>query len=547
MPLKRHEIIFLMVIALVTVVLRLPTITFGVSAFEGADDAYVLRPALEIGSLIKLPTEFGLPDSTLFYGYGVVFRVVFEVLQFFGVTQGVHPLDDYSAYHATWPLITVRVLNILWTLLTLLLVYLCSKKLFSVKAAAAAVVLAASSWMLLEHTIHVRPDLLSAALALAVLYVSINIMLQGRQRDFIIAGVLVGIAVATKYPLVLTALIVMTAHGIHSVSNGKRGIQQFLFAKPLWIAGGIALLTFSVATPLFWPHVSDAVAQIRYEARTVHPGADGLSFFGNLHFYLTHVLHYGIGTLAAIVALIGAVLLVVKQRRVALLVLIFPVALVLVLSTHGLHWDRWLIPVIPFLAMLAGYAIAAVFNIRFVANARYGGVICGTLLIILVLVPAIVRTVRSFNSFQHEETREIAKNWFVENAFPNARIAREAYTPLLSPHFEELYLTSLGSQSGDQLAAQQIDYLISNVEQRNRFLTHPNTFPVFIEYYHAHLKHAELVFTARTDSDRNAELLVPISDWDVWKHIAILDVRRGAPIEIYAFSPAAKQWHASSY
>lgn len=540
MILKRHEIAFLLVIALVTILLRLPTITFGVSAFEGADDAYVLRPAVEIASLMQLPTEFGLPDSTLFYGYGVVFRLVFEVLQFFGVTHGVHPFDEYAAYQATWPLITVRVLNICWTLLTLLFVYLCSKKLFGEKAAAAAIVLSASSWILLEHTIHARPDLLSAALVLTVLYVSINIKQRGRQRDFIIAGLLVGISVATKYPLVLTALMVIAAHGIHSVSSGKRGIQRLLFAKPLWLAGGIALLTFSIATPLFWPHVSEAVAQIQYEARIVHPGADGLSFFGNLQFYLTHVLQYGIGTLAAIVALIGALRLSMTQRRVALIVLIFPVALVLVLSTHGLHWDRWLIPVIPFLAMLAGYAIAAVFNMRFVANARYHGVLCGSLLIFLVLAPAIVRTVRTYNSFRHEETREIAKDWFMQNALPNARVAREAYTPVLSPDFEELYLTSLGAQSDDQLAAQQIDYLISNVEQRERFLTHPNTFPVFIEYYQGHLKHAERVFTARIDPARSAELLVPISDWGVWKNITVLDVHRGSPIEIYAFSPAAK-------
>lgn len=577
----RIEWCFLGIIAAVTVGLRIPTITYGLPVFEGADDLFVVQPALEIASLIKPATQFGLPDSTLFYGYGVVFRVVFEVLDVLGLTNGAHPLDDYITYHATWPLMTVRVINIVMTVGIFILLYLCGRKLFSKSSGALAVVLAASSWILLEHTIHARPDLLSAALALGVLYTSLLIIEHSTTRNYVIAGVLVGLSIATKYPLALTGLMIIAAHGTRHAWN----IRTMFASRHLWIAGGIALLTFSIATPLFWPLLPRAIDQLRYEARSSHSGADGLSFWGNLGFYTTHVLNYGIGTLVSILAAIGGLQLLVKRRSHALLVLVFPVGLILALSLHGLHWDRWMIPVVPFIALLAGYVITtirgALSQKQADADTRprplrgrgarvsaslsaFGGAVPArpanclhhllwdrgytlglAIVAVSLIMPPIVRTTRTFNSFRHPETREIAKQWVIENAIPNASVVRESYTPFLNSSFDETLLPSLGVLNDKQLTERNVDYLISNADQRERFFNASDTFPVFIEYYDNNLKASQRVFTARVAPERNVEALTATSDWNIWNNLTTLDAQRGPTIEIYAFSESAKERHAN--
>lgn len=578
MQLARIEWLFLAVIAAVTIGLRIPTVTYGLPTFEGADDVFVLQPALEIASLIKPATQFGLPDSTLFYGYGAVFRVVFETLDAFGRTSGAHPLDDYLTHHATWPLITVRIINIATTLATFFLLYLCARKLFSKSAAMMSVLLASTSWILLEHTIHARPDLLSGALALAVLYASLRIIEQPTMRNYLVAGVLVGLSIATKYPLALTALIVIAAHGAHCEWKARAILQS----KQLWLAGGVALITFSIATPLFWPLLPRAIEQLRYEARTSHLGADGLSFWGNLRFYATHVLNYGIGTLTSILALVGALHLLVKRRSQALTVLVFPIALIIALSLHGLHWDRWMIPVVPFIALLAGYVITEITCLPRLQNrwcrqfagragmappkaeseaetlaprprrgrGRVSASACfwkvGLVAVIsLTLVPPAMRTIRTWNSFRHAETREVAKNWLIENGIPNARVAREPYTPFLNNAMNETLLPSLGVLNDKQLTERNMDYLLANADQRERLFTAPDTFPVFIEYYENNLRASQLVFTARVAPERNVERLTETPDWNIWNNLPTLDAERGSNIEIHAFSEAAKQRHTN--
>lgn len=531
MKFSRTELSFFTLILLLTVVLRIPAVSFGLPVFTGADDDFVLIPALEIASLVQPATHFGLPDSTLFYSYGIVFRAVFEVLELTGNTLGTTPLEDYQTFHATWPLVTVRVLNIAWTLGALFLLYICGRKLFGRATASLAVLFASLSWILVEHTIHARPDVPSMVFVLLVLWFALRVHERGALRDYVWAGVGVGLAVATKYPLALTALMVAAAHGLKT-----GGVKDFIASKKLWAAAGVSLLVFSIATPLFWPLLPRAFEQIGWEARTSHPGADGLSFWGNLSFYITHVLNYGIGTLVSLLAVLGAGAMIYKERSKALLILIFPVALIIALSFHGLHWDRWMIPVIPFIALLAARGLTRVSHFKYIV----------VVIAIVAVAPATIRTARTTFSFMNEETRETAHAWVTENGLPNSNIARGPYTPEFhSTTFNEQLLPSLGTLNEEQLEARNIDYLISNTKQRERFLELPDTLDAFKVYYRNNLNHGTNIHTAQTDDALAHEQTVPISDWIIWRQPLPFNSERGSPIEIYAFSKRAKTHHAN--
>ena len=120
-------------------------------------------------------------------------------------------------------------------------------------------------------------------------------------------------------------------------------------------------------------------------------------------------------------ALAGAVLLARRDRARLALLLIFPVALFLYLSVQSRFFGRWLLPVYPVLALLAGYA--------FVRGARAGSARARAALAVaggrrrrcvLLLWQPLAADARSMAVLGNEDTRAIARQWLAEQLPPRA-------------------------------------------------------------------------------------------------------------------------------
>ncbi|MBI3120199.1 MAG: glycosyltransferase family 39 protein [Candidatus Kerfeldbacteria bacterium] len=545
MQFQRWEILLLTLVSVFTIAMRIPAISFALPDVEGADDRYMLVPALKIASLQEPATQFGLPDSTLFYGYGIVFRGVFEILDLANLTSATHPLDDYLNHHAIWPLMTVRVLNIAWTLGALFLLYVISRRWYNRTVAATTVVVLSFSSMLLEHTLYARPDIPSMAFVLLVLWFAIQIHDRGRVKDYLLAGIGMGLAVATKYPLVLTVIPVVIAHGSRVLTGSASDLQRPANSawkkwKLLLLCAGVSFIAFSIATPLFWPMLPRAIEQIRWEARATHPGADGLSFFGNLQFYLTHVLNYGIGTLIAALSIVGIIRAIRTDRIKTCILFSFPIFTLLVLSFHRLHWDRWMIPTLPFLALGAGIGMHWIWSR---VPKQFSTVVAFAVLAVITIAPPMLRMARVEFAFTENETREVAREWLERNTLPDARIVREPYTPSLrKPGISEQEVPAIGAKNDVAYQNDKIDYFVSNVELRERFYASPDTFPVFKIYYDNLLSQSQLIQRIEVPEELQWGSTIAVSDWNILRPKQSFATQFGPTIEIYAFSERAKTY-----
>ncbi|HEX5164088.1 MAG TPA: hypothetical protein VFV93_01730, partial [Thermomicrobiales bacterium] len=196
---------------------------------------------------------------------------------------------------------------------------------------------------------------------------------RGLVTPWLLAGIAVGLAAATKYTGAVVAIVPAMTLVLAWRSDGGMTLRQ-----AAWIAvwmGLAAITVFLLVNPyiLLAPReFLSPVDGIRAEFvhyRTGHDGAEGNDSW---RWYLAEIWHHGFGpTLTPLIPL-GALLAIqrlVADRRAARngrsgtsalwLVLIFIPLYYAIIARYPVRFDRQLIPILPYLALLGGFGVAA--------------------------------------------------------------------------------------------------------------------------------------------------------------------------------------------
>jgi Dolichyl-phosphate-mannose-protein mannosyltransferase len=263
-----------------------------------------------------------------------------------------------------------------------------------------------------------------AGLCLA-LWGTAGVLRFGRTRDYAVAGIGLGLACATKYTggIVLLAILGAAAAQL-AAAGGKRFVL-----RGLAIAAGAALAAFVVANPYsvldfhaFWDgltHQSDASGDAA--------GKLGLTQDNGYLYYLWS-FGWGLGWLPLLLAVGGAVRLWFDERRL-LWVLVPPVVLfVLFMGSQERYFGRWLLPVFPFVCILAAYAAIELVE----WGARRSPALKPTFLALAVVAACGQGFVYSLHSglvLSREDTRNLTRAWMVANVPAGTKVVVEPVVP----------------------------------------------------------------------------------------------------------------------
>jgi Dolichyl-phosphate-mannose-protein mannosyltransferase len=265
-----------------------------------------------------------------------------------------------------------------------------------------------------------------APVALALLF-SIRIHERGGWRWCAAAGAAAGLAIGFKYTAGLLLLAPALAIALPLVRDHDRAALRAA-ALGAFAAGAAAVLVFLVFNPYFFLDLKTALHQLRGQAEL----AGEQDKFGQENdtgvLYYLDSLTWGLGWAAALAAAAGAMLLARHDRFRLALLLVFPVALFLYLSVQSRFFGRWLLPVYPALALLAGYAVVrAIEVVRARApRAEWPAVAAAGL---LLLWQPVAADARSMAVLGQRDTREIARQWLAENEPRELRIIIEPAVP----------------------------------------------------------------------------------------------------------------------
>ncbi|MDX6690437.1 MAG: hypothetical protein QOG15_1894 [Solirubrobacteraceae bacterium] len=340
----------------------------------------------------------------------------------FGGRQGVS--NSFAADPTDVWIITRVLAGVLGTLAVWLL-YLAAARLLDRRVALLSCAIYAVAFLPVFYSklaLNDVPTLFGVGIAL---WGAAGVLRNGRKRDYIAAGAGLGIACATKYtggivlvPIVAAAVAQFTAPG--GRPTALRGLA---------IAAGAGVAAFLICNPYalldtqaFWDgltHQSDASGD--------SSGKLGLTQESGYVYYLWS-FGWGLGWIPLIFAVGGAVRLWFDERRLFWFLVAPVVLFVVFMGSQERYFGRWLMPVFPFVCILAAYAALELASL----GGRHLPALRPTfiaLAAVAVCAQGFVYSIHSGLVTSRADTRNLARDWMVANVPLGDRIVVEPVVP----------------------------------------------------------------------------------------------------------------------
>jgi len=378
------------VIFLVAAGLRLWALDFGLPSWLHPDEfSFVFFP-LNFFSGDLNPHFFTYPTFH-YYLLGLVYGLCFCLQKLFGVG---HSLEQFVALHYFW-----ERTQLMW------LARLTSA-LLGIGTVAWTVALGArvggrrAGWvagsLLAVCAVHVRQSHLAGVDAamtfwfVGATWAAARLRERERLADYLVAGALVGLAAATKYPGGLAGAAVLAAH----LLAGRR-----LLDRRLWLAGGAALGCFVLGSP--YALLDFKSFQDHFLHQAAHLGAGhGPDLGRGWWYHVRFSLVQGLGWPALALALVGAFAAGRRRQKEALVVLAGFGVFYLVMGAGQTVFVRYVLPLMPLQAVLAAKALARLRDGRWLVLAT-----------VLALVQPCYHSLRAVALLGREDTRGQARRW----------------------------------------------------------------------------------------------------------------------------------------
>jgi hypothetical protein len=326
--------------------------------------------------------------------------------------------------------------------------------------------------------------------------------------DQIIAGAAIGLAIGTKYYLGTLVAVLVTVDLL---------ILWRQRTANAWIRAGAGLfaaaLAFALSTPYFLLDYAGASKSLGVQLRTAHPGADGLSPTGNFLWYLRVALPHTLSWPQAYAAALGIALLLWRRTPQALLLLLFSALFLIGISRHGLHWERWLIPICPVMALFAASALETTVScvatlLRFPRVAQSGLMALGGVL--LVAQPAH-DVVWLDQRYARLSTYVLARVWVEEHLPAGSRLAYEWETlpPPITKKLAEVpvsYLSVRGTL--DSYTSRGIRYVVTSSAWYDYYPANAAQYPAQAAFYQQLLSEGRLLHTVEPSGNEGPAIRI---------------------------------------
>lgn len=382
-------------------------------AYNADENAHFVPKAIGLFGHDMNPHYFVNPPA-----YTYVLHVVFQV--WFGGREGV------SATYATNPtevFVAARVTAAVMGTLAVWLLYLAGTRLFDRRVGLLAAGLLAVAFLPVFYSKLALNDVPTLAPVCLCLWASAGILRFGRTRDYVVAGLALGLAAATKYTGGIVLLPLAGAALVQFRAPGGRGPAL----KGVAIAGGLALTGFVLANPyavLSFSEFLDGLAH-QNDAAADTAGKLGLSQENGVLYYLW-TLTWGLGWIPALLALGSLPRLYRDESRLVWVLAPAPLVFLVFMGIQGRFFGRWVIPILPILCVLAAYLAVELAE----WGARRHPRLRPTLMAIAVIAvcgQGAVAVLHSGQVLSRGDTRNSARAWMVANV-PATQVVRDGQT-----------------------------------------------------------------------------------------------------------------------
>ncbi len=357
-------------------------------AYNSDEDAHFVPRAIGMFVLGYNPHYFANPPA-----YTYLLHLVFAV--WFGGRAGV---SHAFATNPTAVFVVSRAVAALLGTVAVWLLYLAGARLFDRATALLAAALEAVAFLPVFYAHLALNDVPTLAPLTLSLLGTAGVLRKGRRRDYLLAGVGLGLGCATKYTAGIVVLPLLAAAAAQYLTpagkpaaaqdpkpapvgdlpkegrsamgglavSGPAGRQVAAGERPagwraerrvlvgLALAGAAALVAFVIADPysVLAPHsFYEGIAHQSAQSDEAQ-GKLGAPPTGGVAYYLWS-LTWGLGWVPALASLGGAVAIWWRERRLGWMLVPAPLVYLAFMGAQGRYFGRWLLPIFPILCLLA--------------------------------------------------------------------------------------------------------------------------------------------------------------------------------------------------
>lgn len=363
-----------------------------------------------------------------------------------------------------------------------------------------------------------------------------GVLRRGRRRDYVIAGIGLGVGCATKYTAGIVALPLLAAAASQFLTPDSAAVRRTVTG--LVLAGAASLLAFLIANPYAALDFREFHAGIAHQSSVSAEaqGKLGAGHRGGLSYYLWSFT-WGLGWAPTLASAGGAIAIWRSERRLGWLLVPAPVLYLAFMGTQDRYFGRWLLPIFPIVCLLAAFSALQVVNT--VASRLRGRVrplrwvVLGIVVVALCAQGALY-SVHSDVVLSRADTRNLTREWMVSHIPAGAHVVVEPVVPdqwaqdighptlTTSNGYRWLKYSSLrsviapdGSLAPEQSQTVNIEdyertlspvlipyyeqkgycWVVTGGTQAGRAFAEPNAVPHAIAYYRALAQQAEVVYS----------------------------------------------------
>lgn len=322
-------------------------------------------------------------------------------------------VEQWFADDPTAVFLWSRVVSVVFGVAAVAATYAAGREWFGKRAGLVAAAIMAVAFLPVFYSrlaLNDGPGVLPCALAL---WAAAIVLRTGSTKALLAGGACVGLAASLKYSdgAVVVALIAAAL-----LSPELTFKQAF---KGLVLAGLISIAAVIVTNPYLFADWDTFIHDLDRQRKF----ASGAALLGqperNGWWYYINSSRWALGVVPGLLAVAGGILLLIKGKWRAALVLGSLIVLYwLYMGSQSRFYARWMLPLYPALAILAGYAVAQV---------RQRVVFAG--LVALAIVPSAYTTIRNAIVLGREDTRTTTRKWLQANVPKGTKVVFEPVAP----------------------------------------------------------------------------------------------------------------------
>jgi 4-amino-4-deoxy-L-arabinose transferase-like glycosyltransferase len=451
--------------------------------YPNVDEPTFVQPAVHMAATGDLdPHWFGHPGSTTIYPLAGIYHA-WDAVGHGGpvFSSNGRVAERFVASPGTFYLIG-RLWSIAFAVAAIPLVFLLGRRCFSTAVGLAGAGLWALLPLAVSHGRIVRTDSAGVFFTLLALFLIVRLFERASVRDYVLAGLAIGVGISSRYFLV-TLLAPFVVAGVIAIRRHVPGAS----ARGVAAGVGAAMVAFVVTTPYFFLDWSTARASVANENASML-GSTGFSPIGNLRWYLAYPIPKSITWPVVLLALIGIVLVLASRRDPRRLVLLAGVATLLVsISMSQLHRDYWPLPILPVVVLFAvdgGAWLTAELSARLgLRELSPALAVAGVVLVALWPAWDVVRLdMRESRS----STRIVARRWINANIPPGSTLVKDHNTAPLDGtdvHWVERNPVTHAGWTLDQYVDNGFHYFVTNPVTSRRFSAQHHRYPAQVRFY----------------------------------------------------------------